>query len=106
MLDPPDLAWLTANHFEPVKGQAFEARPAAAGERFTVVLVGIRRRSGQPGFREPFSLEFLGPRASRQPPADGQGVYRLSHPQLGDVDVFLVPVGASDAGVAYEVSFG
>jgi len=33
-------------------------------------------------------------------------VYRLSHPQLGNLDVFLVPVGASDAGVAYEVSFG
>jgi hypothetical protein len=33
-------------------------------------------------------------------------MYRLSHPRVGDLDVFLVPVGASDAGVAYEVSFG
>ena len=65
------------------------------------MLAGIRRRSGPPGFREPFSLEFLGP-----PPAHGQGRYRLSHPGLGDLEVFLVPVGASDAGVAYEVSFG
>jgi hypothetical protein len=33
-------------------------------------------------------------------------MYRLSHPDVGDLDVFLVPVGASDLGVAYEVSFG
>jgi hypothetical protein len=106
MLDLPDLGSVTADHFEPVKGQAFEARPPAAGEPFTVVLAGIRRRSGPPGFREPFSLEFLCPWRVATPPAHGQGVYRLSHPQLGDLDVFLVPVGASDAGVAYEVSFG
>src|SRR5260370_13850716 len=107
MLDLPDLASVTADHFEPVTGQAFEARPPAAGEPFTVVLAGIRRRSGPRGFREPFSLEFLCPRrVATQPPAYGQGVYRLSHPQLGDLDVFLVPGGASDSGVAYEVSFG
>jgi len=102
MPDLPDLGSVTPDHFEPVKGQAFQARPATAGAQFPLVLAGIRRRSGPPGFREPFSLEFLGPR----PPVYGQGVYRLSHPQLGNLDVFLVPVGASDAGVAYEVSFG
>src|SRR5438552_18873576 len=96
----PDLASVTADHVEPAKGQAFEARPPAAGGPFTLVLAGIRRRRGPPGFREPFSLEFLGPR----PPAYGQGLYRLSHPQFGALDLFLVPAGASDAGVAYEVS--
>jgi hypothetical protein len=39
-------------------------------------------------------------------PAHGQGMYRLSHPRLGDLDVFVVPTGASVAGVSYEVSFG
>jgi hypothetical protein len=104
MPDLPDLASMTPEHFEPVKGQAFEARPLAGGEPFTpfaLVLAGMRRRRGPRGFREPFSLEFVG-----RPPAHAQGMYRLSHPRLGDLEVFLVPVGASDAGVAYEVSFG
>src|SRR5882762_988193 len=98
MPDLLDLASVTPDHFEPVEGQAFEARPRGGGEPFTLALTGIRRRRGPPGFREPFSLELLG-----RPPASGQGMYRLSHPRLGDLEVFLVPVGASHAGVAYEV---
>jgi hypothetical protein len=101
MPDLPDLASVTPDHFEPVKGQSFEACPLAGGAPFSLVLTGIRRRRGPPGFREPFSLEFVG-----RPAAHAQRMYRLSHPQVGDLEVFLVPVGASDAGVAYEVSFG
>jgi hypothetical protein len=101
MPDLPDLASRTPDHFEAVEGQTFEARPLAGEKPFTLVLTGVRRRRGPPGFREPFSLELLG-----RPLACGQGMCRLWHPRLGDLEVFLVPVGASDAGVAYEVSFG
>ena len=99
---PPSLASMRADHFEPVRGQVFEARAPAAAEPFALVLGAVRRRTGPPGFREPFSLEFLGP----QTPAHGQGLYCLSHPRLGDFDVFVVPTGASEAGTSYEVSFG
>src|SRR5882672_11147370 len=98
----PDLGPATPEDFQPAIGQTFEARPPAPGGPLPLVLAGIRRRTGPLGFREAFSLEFLGPRR----PAYGQGMYRLSHPRVGDLEVSMVPAGVSDAGVSYEVSFG
>ncbi|HYR63822.1 MAG TPA: hypothetical protein VET24_14480 [Actinomycetota bacterium] len=98
----PDLASATADDFDPAKGEAFDARPLEGDEPFTLVLAEIQRRAGAPGFREPFSLQFLGPRSPVLP----QGTYRLTHPKVGALDLFLVPIGASDAGVTYEVVFG
>jgi hypothetical protein len=98
----PELGEVTADDFEPVKGDAFDARPLEGGEPFTLVLTQIRRRPGSPGYREPFSIDLLGPRS----PVQRQGIYRLSHPMMGDLELFLVPVGASDAGVTYEAVFG
>jgi hypothetical protein len=48
------------------------------------------RAGGQPSLREPFSLLFA--------TADAQGVlpqatYRVRHQQLGELSLFLVPVG-------------
>jgi hypothetical protein len=67
-----------------------------------LVLTEVHRRTGAPGFREPFSLHFLGPRF----PVYGQGTYRVSHPDLGDIDLFMVPIGSSDEGITYEATFG
>ena len=35
-----------------------------------------------------------------------QAVHPLSHPDLGELEVFLVPVGADGDGVQYEAVFG
>jgi len=45
-----------------------------------------------------FSLIFLGPEEA--PVA--QGIYRLDHPALGALDLFLVPIGKDQSGVRYE----
>ena len=50
---------------------------------------------------EQFSLFFLGP---PEAPA-WQGMYHLTHDQLGALEVFLVPVGRDQAGVRYEAVF-
>ena len=53
-------------------------------------------------FREqPFSLSLSGPRQ----PALPQGIYPLRHPQLGRVDLFLVPSGQDAQSTQYEVTF-
>ncbi|MFQ5935561.1 MAG: hypothetical protein ACE5LB_04030 [Acidiferrobacterales bacterium] len=57
--------------------------------------------TAQPGKREPFSILFRGPRQ----PALEQRIYRLEHPQMGVLDVFLVPIGQSEGGVHYEAIF-
>ena len=53
------------------------------------------------GKRESFSLLFHAPKQWRYP----QRIYRLSHSSLGDLDVFLVPLGPDEKGMRLEAIF-
>ncbi len=50
---------------------------------------------------EQFSLLFHGPAEPRL----SQQTYRVEHPVMGDFELFLVPVGADEAGTSYEAIF-
>jgi len=54
----------------------------------------------QPGM-ERFSAFFEGPGERFLP----QQVYHLSHEQMGELDIFLVPVSGSQSGYRYEAVF-
>lgn len=56
-----------------------------------------------PEGREPFSAIFLGPKE----PIFGQQIVRLTHSTLGDLDLFLVPLGPDieNRGIRYEAVF-
>ena len=87
--------------FEPLIGRGFSA--VAEGVTFELQLVeakALKAHSGAPR-QEPFSLLF---RASKDCVL-GQGVLRLSHEQLGSIDVFLVPVQADESSIYYESIF-
>lgn len=82
------------------------------GSRFTLWLDDetglpaqlIEARAGRtpvPGSPVSFSLTFEAP----PEPALPQCIYRLQHPQLDPLDVFLVPVARSAAGLQYEAVF-
>lgn len=49
--------------------------------------------------RVPYTLDFRGP---LEFPLQ-QNLYRLSHDDLGEVDLFLVPVGRDEDGLYYHV---
>ncbi|MDY7092534.1 MAG: hypothetical protein SX243_06115 [Acidobacteriota bacterium] len=51
--------------------------------------------------RGPFSVIFRGP----QEPILPQAIYRVTHKDLGDLDLFLVPLGPDREGVRYEAVF-
>jgi hypothetical protein len=53
------------------------------------------------GGMERFSLFFEGPSDPQLP----QAVYRLTHEQMGDVDIFLVPIAKVGEGFRYEAVF-
>lgn len=53
------------------------------------------------GSRAPFSLVFLGPAEPVMP----QAIRRLEHPSLGELEIFLVPIGKNAEGVRYEAVF-
>jgi hypothetical protein len=50
---------------------------------------------------EPFSLILAGPPAPSLP----QASYRVRHPRLGLIDLFLVPIARDAASTQYEVTF-
>lgn len=60
---------------------------------------GYGKRIG--AHREAYSLTFCGP----QQPILPQRIYRISHSELGDLDLFLVPVGPQKDGMGYEAVF-
>jgi hypothetical protein len=51
--------------------------------------------------RGPFSVIFRGP----EEPILPQAIYRVSHKKLGELDLFLVPLGPDREGVRYEAVF-
>jgi hypothetical protein len=51
--------------------------------------------------REPFSLIFHSDTQDVLP----QQMYALSHPAMGRVEIFLVPIGRDAAGVSYQAIY-
>jgi hypothetical protein len=64
-------------------------------ELVSVKDVGSSERQNQ------FSLQFLGPIDA----PIAQGIFRVTHEKLGDLDLFLVPIARDDSGVKYEAIF-
>ena len=54
-----------------------------------------------PGFRDPFSLLFLGPAELSL----AQSMYKLERADGEIIDLFLVPVGEQKGGLLYEATF-
>jgi hypothetical protein len=98
-----DLEDLTVDSFAPLAGSELVAVGARGGDDVVLVLEAVRV-TGPPwreGARAPFNLYLRGPADLVLP----QRIYALRHPALGEVPVFLVPVGRDSAGVLYEAVF-
>ncbi|HYX22551.1 MAG TPA: hypothetical protein VFC23_00225 [Thermoanaerobaculia bacterium] len=68
------------------------------------VLQAVRRHEPHPGPRaEPFSVYLRSPRQGALP----QAIYRVEHPALGTLELFLVPIGPDPklGGMVYEAVF-
>ena len=59
--------------------------------------LGVRPES----IREPFALAFVARRAVRLP----QGTYKIRHPQLGEIEIFLVQIAADQSSSTFEAVF-
>jgi hypothetical protein len=69
-----------------------------------ILLSEVRLLEPHPGPRaQPFSLYFSGPAGSRLP----QQIYKLTHDSMGELDIFLVPLGPHPkrGGMMYEAVF-
>jgi len=73
----------------------------ADGETHDLTLVECERLGGTALERVPFSLVFLGPREPVLP----QRIYPLVHDELGEIELFLVPIAQDGDGTRYEAVF-
>jgi hypothetical protein len=113
----PDLATLKLDDFAPHLNTGFEIH-LPDGRRVPATLVeavangtapparGLKGREGQDLKARDgggFTLQFVTPENS----LPRQGIYRLQHPILGTLEVFLVPNGpVAPRGYGYHAVFG
>jgi hypothetical protein len=57
--------------------------------------------SSTDGGRKSFSIVFRGAKEKVWP----QGMYKIEHPRLGELQLFLVPIGPDNEGMCYEAVF-
>lgn len=90
--------------------ETFRVYPDAANAQhaFEFVLVEANdlrteghRSASAPQRRAPFSIVFRGPPTPILP----QRIYRLVHAEIGEFELFLVPIGPDEQGMRYEAVF-
>lgn len=92
----------TLARFEPLVGSRFTLRLDDASALPAQLVEARAGRGSTVAGRQPFSLTFETPPA----PALQQRIYRLEHPQLDALELFLVPVAQRPTGLHYEAVFG
>lgn len=95
-----ELDRVTVEDFAPFVGQQFvlPAQDAVLVLEAATPLPPNPPRAPRPN---PFTLDFTGPA-----PLLPQATYAFSHPDLGDFDLFIVPVGpTAEGGYSYQALF-
>lgn len=101
------LETVTVDTFRPLIGSAFRIVVAESSwleaeleavESAGLQAAGAARAAGR---REPFSIVFRGPAEPVLP----QRIYRLEHTELGELELFLVPIAQDADGTRYEAVF-
>ena len=97
------LEHLQSNDFVPYLNQLFTIRLDGIEPIGLELVVVTEKGTGfHPETRQPFSLLFLGPVGSQYLL---QHVYRLEHPEMGVLDIFLVPLGPQEGRMRYQAVF-
>lgn len=100
MMAPPDP--VTLERFTPLVGQAFRIGTGADGVDAVLVEANSLREAQGAGARShQFSLVWRGPPGAVLP----QQIHTVSHPLLGTLDLFLVPIGPDTEGMRYQAVF-
>ncbi|HST28878.1 MAG TPA: hypothetical protein VLK26_10985 [Rudaea sp.] len=97
---PVMLDRLSLEDFLPLVGAEVEVRAFGQTARMTL-REAAAIRSPSPRATTPFHLVLGGPPALRMP----QGMFRFTHPKLGDIEMFAVPIGPSGSSFDYEIVF-
>lgn len=92
---------LTLDHFAGCVNQTFHAALNDGDIEFVLVEARPIGAAAPGQARAPFSLLFRNGAALLFP----QQIYRMRHPSVGDVGIFLVPVAREREGFLYQAIF-
>ena len=93
------VATVTPEDFEPLNGATFSL--ATASGTLALELKDVRRLGNALREGGAFSLLYV----SAPGPIVPQAIYPMTHPALGTLELFIVPLGPKDGGNRYEVIF-
>ena len=99
-----ELDLLAKDDFDPHVGEQFQLE-LSEQEALALELVSTHPLSSdtvENSERVPFSLVFRSPGERRHAP---QQIYTVRHPELGPIEIFLVPIGPDERGMRYEAVF-
>jgi hypothetical protein len=99
MTSSPDLATLSIDDFQPHLDAVFEMQSPAGVVPLKLAKADPAGASGRAGGA--FSLLFIAPKGPWLP----QAIYPVKHPDLGTMEIFLVPVGPAAGGNSYHAVF-
>jgi hypothetical protein len=99
MSSSPDLATLKIEDFAPHCDTAFDLQAPGGVVPLKLVRVAPAGASGREGGA--FGLLFVAPQGPWLP----QATYPVTHPAMGTMEIFLVPVGPTQGGHGYHATF-
>jgi hypothetical protein len=94
-----DLGALRMDQFTPHLDAAFELRTESGVVALKLAKIDASGNSGRSGGA--FSLIFVSPEGPWLP----QGIYSVTNPRLGAMEIFLVPIGPAFGGNGYQAIF-
>jgi len=92
---------LSLEHFGGYVNETFSAQMQGMDAPFVLVEARALPARGTDATRAPFSLVFR----NTSPLLFPQQIYRMRHPGLGALDIFLVPVAQDRDGFLYQAIF-
>ena len=97
-----DIALLTLNDFDPHLNKIFKIRISDEIQLDAELIELTKLNNYSPLERSPFSIVF---RTEQKNEYYQQGIFTIIHPQKGNLELFLSPLGFDSVGMKYEAVF-
>lgn len=97
-----DIALLTLNDFDPHLNKVFTIRISDEVLLDAELIEVTKLNNYSPLQRSPFSIVF---RTEQKNEYYQQGIFTIVHPQKGNLELFLSPLGFDSVGMKYEAVF-
>lgn len=96
------MQFLQLNDFSSQLNQTFSLAVGTASMSLTLIEIQPLQNQIFPGQRrDPFCLIFQGASPITLP----QQLYKISHPDIGEIEMFLVPIGVNPGGTLYQAVY-